>query len=423
MLCRGVGSGRWARWLLGSLALALLASLPVSGRAATTSFGTGQLGVLSGVSALSADNAWAVGEGTDASTGAHTTLVLHWNGTSWGQMASPNPGGTTKSRDSSTLDSVSAISASNVWAVGSYTNPSTRAHESLVLHWSGGAWSQVASPNPGGTTSSGSGTNLESVSAISANDIWAAGGYLNRKTGADETLVIHWRGSSWIQDSSPSPGGTKKNDLSDLDAVKAVSSGDAWAVGEYSTAAKSSGRDSLVLHWNGAKWGRVPSPNSSGAAGQRVTNLSGVTALSARFALAVGAFSPEPSTNALESLALRWSGSRWSQLASPNPGGITSVDDFTNLSSVSALSASNAWAVGDDSDASTGSLDTVVLHWNGSRWSEVTSPNPSTTASYLFDVDAVSTKDVWAVGSYYDGTTKSDYTLVLHWDGVTWLPA
>jgi len=179
----------------------------------------------------------------------------------------------------------------------------------------------------------------------------------------------------------------------------------------------------VVLHWNGARWARVASPNAFGQSGQRVTNLASVTATSARFALAVGAFSSDPASSALESLSLRWRGSAWEQVASPNPGGVTGVADFTSLASVSAVSAENAWAVGDDTDASSGALDSVVLHWNGSKWARVSSPNPSTTATYLFSVCAVSAADVWAVGSYYDATTKSDYTLVLHWNGISWLPA
>jgi hypothetical protein len=423
MLCLS-GRPRHQAWrLLAGLAFAaILWAEPMAAKAATPSFGTGQLGVLSSVSALAGD-AWAVGEGTDPVTGAHTTLVLHWNGASWSQVASPNPGGTTARSDSSALDGVSALSATDVWAVGSYTNPTTGAHESLILHWNGSSWRQVASPNPGGTTSSGSGTNLQGVSADSAKDIWIVGGYLNRASGADQTLTMRGNGRSWSVVASESPGGTKKDDLSDLDGVDAISKSDVWAVGEYSTQAKSSGRDAVVLHWNGARWARVASPNASGQNGQRVTNLASVTATSARFALAVGAFSPDPASSALESLSLRWRDSAWEQVASPNPGGVTAVADFTSLASVSAVSAENAWAVGDDTDASSGALDSVVLHWNGSKWTRVSSPNPSMTATYLFSVCAVSAADVWAVGSYYDATTKSDYTLVLHWNGISWLPA
>lgn len=414
----------WVGRLLAGLAVAVTfwAAVP-TGRAAATSFGTGQLGVLSSVSAVSASDAWAVGEGTDAVTGAHTTLVLHWNGSTWTMVASPNPGGTIKSGESSALDGVSALSGKDVWAVGSYINPTTLAHESLVEHWNGSSWSQVPSPNPGGTASSRSGTNLQAISAVSAKDLWAVGGYLDPATGADQTLILHGDGKSWTRISSASPGGSKRNDLSDLDSVHGLSASNAWAVGEYSTEAKSSGRDAVVLHWNGTRWARVASPNALGDSTQRVTNLASVTAVSAHFAMAVGVFSPDSATSPLESLTMRWTGSSWVQVASPDPGGIARVSDFTNLSGVSALSAQDAWAVGDDTDSSSGAVHTVVLHWNGRRWSRFSSPNPSTTRTYLFAVTAPSPQAAWAVGSYYDGATKSDYTLILRWDGSSWLPA
>ena len=414
----------WVRCLVAGLALAAPFWAPAPARpVAATSFGTGQLGVLSSVSAVSANDAWAVGEGTDAVTGAHTTLALHWNGATWAPVASPNPGGTTTSGENSALDGVSAVSAKDVWAVGSYANPTTGAHESLVEHWNGSGWRRVASPNPGGTASSGSGTNLQAVSAVSAKDLWVVGGYLDPASGADRTLIWHGDGKRWTRVSSPSPGGSNQNDLSDLDGVHGVSARDAWAVGEYSTKAKSSGRDTVVLHWNGTRWTRVASPNALGASTKRVTNLASVAAVSAHFAMAVGTFSPDPSTSALESLAMRWTGTRWVQVASPDPGGTADPSDFTNLSAVAALSPRDAWAVGEATDSSTRAVDSVVLHWNGRKWSRFSSPNPSTTATYLFAVAAVSARAAWAVGSYYDSATKSDYTLILRWDGTSWLPA
>src|SRR5258708_19092275 len=47
--------------------------------------------VLKGVAVVSACDAWAVGN--DVSAGASQTLILHWNGTRWTRVASPNPGG------------------------------------------------------------------------------------------------------------------------------------------------------------------------------------------------------------------------------------------------------------------------------------------------------------------------------------------
>jgi hypothetical protein len=99
---------------------------------------------------------------------------------------------------------------------------------------------------------------------------------------------------------------------------------------------------------------------------------------------------------------------------SPNP---SSTGNF--LSGVSAVSATDAWAVG-YYDNSSGVGDTLILHWNGTAWSKVKSPNPSSTSNVLSGVSAVSATDAWAVGDYQNNTTGADDTLILHWNGTSW---
>jgi hypothetical protein len=98
------------------------------------------------VSTDSATGAWAVGYYDTNSTTDEPSLILHWNGTSWTQISSPDPGGTGESL----LNGVSAISANDAWAVGSYnTDPSTTTSDSqsLILHWNGKSWTKVSSPS------------------------------------------------------------------------------------------------------------------------------------------------------------------------------------------------------------------------------------------------------------------------------------
>jgi photosystem II stability/assembly factor-like uncharacterized protein len=47
-----------------------------------------------------------------------------------------------------------------------------------------------------------------------------------------------------------------------------------------------------------------------------------------------------------------------------------------------------------------------IKHWDGDRWSKVTSPSQS----HLYSIAMTAPTDGWAVGS----------TLVLHWDGEAW---
>src|SRR5262249_41441813 len=114
---------------------------------------------LFGVTTTSPANAWAVGDYTTQSGGPQKTLILHCNGKTCKQVASPNP-----DHFFDGLQAVAALSSNNAWAVG------TLSRGSLILHWNATACKQETSPpNPGG---------LAGVTAPSSTRIWAVGGNL-----------------------------------------------------------------------------------------------------------------------------------------------------------------------------------------------------------------------------------------------------
>ena len=328
---------------------------------------------LTGVSAVSGSDAWAVGDDPG--------LALHWNGTRWVRTAIPH------SSSLSVLTGVSALSASDAWAVGSLGDVSTT---TLALHWNGTAWARVPTPSPGRFP------ELTSVSAASAADAWAV--------GLRPTLALHWNGAAWTRAAIPHLAG------SFLQGVSTLSASDAWAVGNF-TAGKTA--KTLVLHWNGTAWAQVPSPNVNGNG-----VLFGVAALSPTDAWAVGDYT---AGRDIKTLVLHWNGTAWVHVASPSPGRSPLND---SLSGVSVLSASNAWAVGASGHGHTqfSPQKTLVLHWNGSRWTQVPAPSPrgigTSPFTVLTGVSARSPGDAWAVGCAC--SSDFDTTLVLHWNGTAW---
>jgi hypothetical protein len=115
-----------------------------------------------------------------------------------------------------------------------------------------------------------------------------------------------------------------------------------------------------------------------------------------------------------KTLIEHWNGTKWSQVPSPNPTGpIGEIDLF----GVAATSASNAWAVGTYANSTTDK--TLIEHWNGHAWTLVSSPNPSPRNS-LLAVAATSAGNVWAVGTRTSGTTEQ--TLIVRWNGTAWKP-
>src|SRR5207253_2950269 len=153
----------------------------------------GAAGYLSRVAVISAKDAWAVGRYKPTSTGPDQTLTMHWDGAQWSIVPSPNVG-----TDRNFLWSLSALSSSEVWAVGYYGPTSTR--QALLMRWDGSRWSVVPSPNPG------SANYLWDVTAHSPASIWSVGYYVNASTGTVQALAMRWDGAQWVVASSRDAG-------------------------------------------------------------------------------------------------------------------------------------------------------------------------------------------------------------------------
>ena len=101
---------------------------------------------------------------------------------------------------------------------------------------------------------------LNSVFCTSRANCWAVG-----ERGFGSTVVNqmwHYNGTTWRKFSVPNPGGTTGADLNELFAVRCLNARDCWAVGEYR---KRGARINLALHWNGTKWSNVATPAPGGS--------------------------------------------------------------------------------------------------------------------------------------------------------------
>lgn len=191
-----------------------------------------------------------------------------------------------------------------------------------------------------------------------------------------------------------------------LFAVAATSTKDAWAVGSANQ--QSAAPQTLAEHWNGTSWSVIPSPNP----GPTFNKLFGVTALSSSNAWAVGYY--QDNSGGVSTLVEHWNGSKWVVVPSPNPTGIT----INQLWAISAASANDIWAAG-TSQTNNNVTQTLTEHWNGTVWSVVPSINPGASFSILRGVVAVSATSAWAVGNYTNQQGASQ-TLTEQWNGTAW---
>lgn len=206
-------------------------------------FGSPSASVVYAVAAVSTNNVWAVGS-YSSSNGPHL-LTLHWNGTRWSLVTAPSPANTSDD----VFDSVTAIASNDVWAVGYQSINGSGFLQTLTEHWDGSQWSIVASPASGSASYS-----LTAVTAVSSSNVWAVG--QSQRGQSSRTLTIHWNGSEWRVVASPDSGSR----LNRLQAVSASAANDVWAVGDDANSGSASDY-SLVEHWNGSQWTVVASPS------------------------------------------------------------------------------------------------------------------------------------------------------------------
>jgi hypothetical protein len=288
------------------------------------------------VAARSASLAWAVGYCGTATS--HRPIIERWNGRRWRVQSSP----ATPASSLSQLNSVTATSRSNAWAVGEYQS---NGHTiPLVEHWNGRKWRKQGSADPGPQ-----GADLLGVTALSATSAWIAGTALGASPAVSRSLIEHWNGHSWRVQPAISPGNQNI-----LFGISALSRTRAWAAGTYTFGAN---LGTLVETWDGTSWHEPSTPGPD--------LHSFLLAVAARSSSDVWTVGGRVSLVHPRTLIQHWNGTTWKVVPSPSP---SSVQDL--LQGVAVVSGRYAWAVG-----YRGHMQTLIERWNGTAWTVVPSPN------------------------------------------------
>jgi hypothetical protein len=332
------------------------------------------------VSVVSADDAWAVtGPGGIESASVAADWILHWNGTTWTKLGYPgrvsSGGGVGVA-----LEAVDALSASDVWAVG--TGVTKSADRLVAEHWNGTNWTETVLPG-----SDSAAFQESAVDADAASDVWAVAGQ----------TIDHFNGTSWTQVSVP--------DLNRVNDVAAVSPSDVWIVGQGTQTGV--GDVTRAVNWNGTSWSTVPTPNPTGTdpdGGD--AQLLTVSAAGADDIWATGPY--QVPSGGTQTIAMQWSGTSWTQVSLPT------LDNVSYLTGLDTVSPSLAWAVGTLGDGG------LLLKWNGTSWAQIPIKIPSGDQYTLNDVSSSSASNAWAVGSFFSGSKDAYSSMILHWNGTTW---
>lgn len=212
-------------------------------------------------------------------------------------------------------------------------------------------------------------------------------------------LAVHWDGAAWRLARAPA--------LPDhrgwIHAANGSSANDVWAVGG-TLHPGTYGEEGLAFHWEGASWRRVTIPHVNGE-----DDLFDVEALGPNDAWTVGRRGVSP----YRTLAMSWDGVVWTTVPSPSTKG------DSELNAVAAAGPEDVWAVGSaHADGEFEPTTPLIEHWDGTRWSIAATPD-TRGESTLWDVFALASNDVWAVGE--EDVDGDDHAALLwHWDGAQW---
>jgi hypothetical protein len=285
----------------------------------------------------------AIGWYDTDSAGATALFGERWDGHSWSLVPVPTPVNAVQVNPRE----VACASTTDCLLVGT-------ANTALAEHWNGARWQIVPVPEGGGR-----GTVMSAVACSSVTNCIAVG------IGSGPTrrqIVASWRwdGTRWQLLATPTPAAAAYN--TELSAVACTSATNCYAVGQYA-GQQPTDIHTLVEHWDGRAWTIQPSATPPAT----VLWVYGLTCAAPTQCIVVGTTTPKDGNST--PLAEILNGTTWTITPVSAPAGPTVA--FNN---VACATATTCTAVGYVQALT--SDNTLIEHWNGHAWSQVTSPIP-----------------------------------------------
>ncbi len=329
---------------------------------------------LSAVSCATRHDCVAVGLGTDR-FGDNIAFAAHRSQHTWSIDSLAVPTGT---RDYE-LTAISCPGAKSCNAVGRTDSGA------LAEHWDGATWTIVTVPLPAGAVNGG----LTGISCWGKHGCLAVG-FVNNGT-ALVPLVETFDGSNWSIAPAPAAGS--------LTSVSCTSADACLAVGNQGTSFDTT----FAARWNGTAWTTqtLPAPPDVNTL---QSGLNGVSCVGRLRCSAVGFYGQSP-VNALgfRPWAIGLGASGWSREPAPTP-------TDTSLLAVSCVTRSLCTAVG-----LTDPTGTVAMRFDGTSWTQQTTPTDTTQGAVLSSVSCPGAKSCTAVGGVTDVLSNTTTPLVERW--------
>ncbi|MBE2186251.1 MAG: hypothetical protein IAE99_05705, partial [Rhodothermales bacterium] len=315
-----------------------------------------------------------------------TGFIAKWNGSAWSATGPVANGANGQVR-------AIAVSGSDVYVGGLFTDLEGIAEADYVAKWDGSAWSALG----------GGAQGQVSALAVSGSDVYVGGSFSSvYSSGTTEvsgtSRIAKWNGSAWS-----ALGGGASGPVVAL----AVSGSDVYVGGSFSTVYSSGTTEvtgtSRIAKWDGNAWAfGVPAGNGVSDAVQEIAVVGSDVYVGGHFTDLAGIAEADR--------IAKWDGSAWSALG----GGASSV--------VLALAVNGSDVYAGGLFSSVFSSDTTpvagtsrIAKWDGSTWSALGGGASGTVLAL-----AVNGSDVYVGGSFTNLAGIAEADRIAKWDGSAW---
>jgi hypothetical protein len=266
--------------------------------------------------------------------------------------------------DGSNFQSVLAISANDVWALGE-SNDYANYNVPVIRRWNGKFWANVRLP------AKFSHSGPTAIAASSARDVWVFGEYATDNGARAHVYAIRSNGRSWSVRGLWSTYNT-------INSAVVLGPSNVWVFGPFGT-----------RHYNGTTWKAYHLPYY----------ITTATAGSSSDIWAVGAMDPTGTP-----VLAQWSAGKWATVPLPT---IRSAVPGPELNSV-AVADGAVWVAG-YTNSSSGAFRTLVLRRTDSTWRRVSPPNSALDG--IGDLVPDGTGGVWVSSTFtLDNETVAHFT-------------
>jgi hypothetical protein len=218
----------------------------------------------------------------------------------------------------------------------------------VAYQLSGGTWKKAPFPGTKGDE------QVITALATSPSDVWAfTQGTGTSFPGGSPARVLHYNGHTWS---------VVKTFGDQIAGASVVAANDVWVFGMMPF----TGQPALgVWHYNGSRWTQV-SKSIQGGSALSATNVWGFKGVDVE----------------------HWNGAKWTatSVKSLLPATGKNIINDPQVTRILALSPTNVWAIGNGVQEDEGG-PTVVLHYNGSKWSKLAHGNYGFDAGPEFSSD------------------------------------